>query len=117
MGEPGFRPNDGTLTVLQGWPVAHAKTSNCAAPANSQALQADFFEGGLSMEYFQPLSRSHSWQKHPGVFGMGVKSRTELPRQESFFSAGLEVETDPQGDKGQETADLAHDEGRAQEAQ
>src|SRR5882762_11517548 len=60
---------------------------------------------------------SHSWQKHAGMFGMGFKSRTEFPRQESLFLAGLDVETEPQDDQGQETADFADDQGRAQQAQ
>src|ERR1700687_5058542 len=60
---------------------------------------------------------SHSRQKHAGVFGMDFKSRAEFPRQESFFLAGLDVETEPHDDKGHETPEFAHDEGRAQQAQ
>src|SRR5437879_1235703 len=47
---------------------------------------------------------------------MGFKSRAEFPQPENFFLAGLEVGTEPQDDKRQETADLAHDDGRTQKA-
>ncbi len=60
---------------------------------------------------------SQSRQKHAGKLGMGFKSRTEFPRQESFFLAGLEVETESHDDNGQEAADFAHDQGRAQQTQ
>ena len=59
---------------------------------------------------------SDSGQKHAGMLGMGFISRAEFTRQESFLLAGLAVETEPQDDKGQESADFADDEGRAQQA-